>query len=98
MEKPRYLNFLNKIDEVCSFNDDEAMADLDKQTLKMCWNQLIICFYRFRVNDLMYKGLMLNSKEIIELMRKIDELEAIVATAQEQYRNSLCIINNGGTI
>jgi len=64
----------------------------------MCWNQLKICFYRFRINDLMYNGLMLNSTEIIELMRIIDKLKAIEATAQEQYRNSLCIINNGGTI
>jgi len=37
-------------------------------------------------------------RHYIELNMEIDKLEAIEATAQEQYRNSLCIINNGGAV
>ena len=99
METFRDLAFLDEANnDVCSFNDDEYIKDLDRQTMIMLWNQFKLCIYRFRMNDLLYNGHTLNSAEITALSRAMDKLMIAETNAEAQYRESQRIINNGGQL
>ena len=99
VETFRSLAFLDEAsNDVPAFDDTEYIAELDRQTMIMLWNQMKLCFYRFRMNDLLYNGHTLDSAEVIALDRAMDKLMMIEANAKNQYRESQRIINNGGQL
>ena len=92
----KYIQFLNDIiDEFCLFND-ESITDMNREIIHILWFQIKIFIYRLRINDYMYNGKMLSSKEIVVLNQVIEKLESAVTKAQERYTELQQVVNNGG--
>ena len=81
-----------------SFNDDEYIKDLDRQTMIILWGQIRLCFYRFRLNDLLYNGHKLSSPDVLTLCRAMDKLIFSETNALAQYAESQRVINSGGQL
>jgi len=92
-------NFLDEDDNgIRSFDDEPYIRELQRLTLTMLWKQILVCFYRNQINDLMYNGHRLSSSEVLEASRAIDRLIAEDITDQAKYREAQLIINNGGQL
>ena len=85
-------------EDTCSFNDEPYIRELQQLTLTMLWKQILICFYRNQINDLMYNGHRLSSPEVLDAVRAIDRLIAEDVTYQAKYREAQLTINNGGQV
>jgi len=90
-------NLRNTInDGDCTFNDDEHINELDRQTISMLWSQIKICFYRMRLNDLFYNGHTLSTHEVFKLKEFIDLQLAEHSQAHDKYISEQFTISSGG--
>jgi hypothetical protein len=71
---------------ISTAGDSEHIRNLDRQAIIMLINQIKLCFYRIRCNDLLYNGVSLSSAEMLDLSREMDTLTTAEFNAQMEYK------------
>jgi len=82
-------------DDIFTFDDTPHIQELNRLTLQMMWNQNLICFCRFNVNDLMYNGHYMTSPEVSKVGDVIEKLLNEEANLMARYSETLLKIEDG---